>query len=188
MTVTIDASFIRRFKIGDNMVYTSEILEELYLNNKELLIKPKVLLNTSLIDAALYDFLRRIREHRREFQYLDVNTRQKIRRMNIDKVRGLKQHITKFRHYSLLGKSPYVYDQLSALNALRNRVHIQNEDSSFEADERAAFSKAWLLHSEKCTEYVLRYLSTKYPRNKRHVKDINLPWCAHFNDDLTPRQ
>ena len=182
MTVTIDTSFIGTYKIGDNLVYTAKVLQRLYLDDSALLIKPKIIQNASLVEAVLYDFFRRIRRHTKEFKYLDSNTRANIRRTKLKNVKDFKSYINKFRHYHLLGKCPDLYESLHTLRELRNRIHVQN------GYDGETFTKYKLILSEKCTEYVLRYLSTEYPRGRKYVQDINLPWCAHFNDDLTPKK
>ena len=188
MTVTIDTSFIGKFKTGDNLVYTAKVLQQLYLDDSALLIKPKVIQNASLVEAVLYDFFRRICDHTSEFNYLDSKTLAEIRSTKPENIANFESHINKFGHYQLLGKCSDLYKDLHTLRKLRNRIHVQNEKGVFDPDDGKTFTKDKLILSEKCAEYVLRYLSTKYPRNKKHVKDINLPWCAHFNDDLTPRQ
>lgn len=184
MSVLIDSSFVGTFKTGDNMSYTARVLKELYLSENRFLVKPKVVFNTSLIDAALYDFFRRIRGHTKEFSYLDDDVRDKIRKINIEKVRDFKSHIYKFRHHQLLGGSHDLYESLYSLNMLRNRVHIQNEKGSFEADERHAFTQERLILSEKCTEFVLCFLSKNYPRKSDFVGGIELPWDPHFDSEL----
>ena len=184
MTVLVESSFVGEFKTGDNMAYTASILKELYQSESRFLVKPKVVFNTSLIDAALYDFFRRIRGHTIEFAYLDDKVRENIRKINVEKVRSFKSHINKFRDYQLLGNSHDLYESLYSLNNLRNRVHIQNEKGLFEADERHAFTHEKLQLSEKCTEFVLCFLSQNYPRNSDFIGGIELPWEPHFNGDL----
>jgi len=166
------------------MAYTARILAELYQSDSHFLIKPKVVFNTSLIDASLYDFFRRIRGHTREFSYLNEEVRNRIRKVKIDNVNCFKNHISKFRHYELLGKSHDLYESLYTLNNLRNRIHIQNENNSFEADEQKVFTRDRLVLSEKCAEYVLTFLSQNYPRTNDWVGDIELPWDSHFGDQL----
>ena len=99
MAVIIDSSFIGTFKTGDNMAYTARVLGELYQSESRFLVKPKIVFNTSLIDASLYDFFRRIRGHTKEFSYLDDEVRNRIRKIKIEKVNCFKNHISKFRHY-----------------------------------------------------------------------------------------
>lgn len=187
MPFDIDTSFIGRFKIGDNMAYNADVLAELYQSSSDMLIKPKVVFNTSLIDAALYDFFRRVVEHTAEFQYLSQSTRRAIRETKLRKLDSFEKHINKFRHYQILGKDESLYQALHDLRTLRNRIHIQNEKgklSNATLDEPRAFQKAQLELSEKCAEYVLRFLSTRYPRKDDYVHGIRLPWEPHFPGEL----
>ena len=176
----IDTRFICEFKVGDNLVYNASILNELYKSGEELLIKPKLIISTSLIEAAMYDFLRRIREHTIEFKYLADTTRRKIREIKPEKLKTLKQHIFKFREFKLIGENRKYYDDLEKLIELRNRVHLQNEKGLRPKDDRDVFNSEKLRLSEKCTEYVLRYLSVCYPRHDDYVGGVRLPWSPHY--------
>ncbi len=62
MPFSIKANFIDVFKIGDNINFNLEILKSLYEGYTELsegnkLIKPIVIINTSIAEAILYDFI-----------------------------------------------------------------------------------------------------------------------------------
>ncbi len=178
---TIDSKFIANFKIGDNIQYNASVICELYKNSNDFLIKPKVVFNTALIDAALYDVFRRIKKHTKEFNYLPPKTQNKIRACDIEKVQTFKDHLNKFRHHKILGNYPTLYESLNELNTHRNRIHIQNKNRTLYADEEDVFGSYALQISEKCAEYVLTYISVTYPRPEDYVGGIKLPWNRHFD-------
>lgn len=188
MAFKIDTSFIGKFKTGDNITYNAGIICDLYDAAKRIggacLYKPKIVFNVSLIDAAFYDFIYRIQKQAIEFTYLDADTREKIRQLDRSKLNTFKSHINKFRHYNLLGKNQELYDEINELNTLRNRIHIQNEKGVFHKDDADAFTEEKLVQSERCTEFVLKFLSLNYPRIPKCVKDIELPWADHFDDKM----
>ena len=71
---TVDSSFIADFKVGDNIKYNTLIVEDLYQVSrdppKRSLNKPKFIFNIALVDAALFDFYLRVKQHTKEFQFL----------------------------------------------------------------------------------------------------------------------
>jgi hypothetical protein len=188
MSFEIDTRFIGSFKIGDNISYNARIVCDLYSATEAIgskrLFKPKIVFNVSLIDAVFYDFIRRVRSHSAEFKYLDDDTRKKLRDIDISKLDTFKKHLNKFRHYKLIGNHPSLYDEIDELNKLRNRVHIQNEKGVFQKDDAAAFTTKRLRQAERCTEFVLKYVSVNYPRKDDYVGGIELPWQEHFDKKM----
>jgi hypothetical protein len=66
--VTIESKFIGDFKVGDNINYNLEVLAVLYnrFNNagpaqRRLLCKPIIILLAAIVEAALYDFHKRVK-------------------------------------------------------------------------------------------------------------------------------
>jgi hypothetical protein len=183
----VDTCFIGVFKIGDNLRFNAKIVSDLYKAsahfNTTTLYKPKIVFNVALIEGAFYDFVRRVRAHTREFRYLDEDTRDKIRQLNLNKMNGFQKYIRKFEEWQIIVPDD-IYVQLAELNKLRNRVHIQNENGAFEADDARAFTRSRLIQSEKCAEYCLKYLAKNYPRSHDFIGGIELPWKGHFDDHL----
>lgn len=186
----VDTCFIGVFKIGDNLRYNARIVRDLYLASAHLntttLYKPKIVFNVALIEGAFYDFVRRVRTHTREFQYLDDATREKIRQLNLNKMNGFQKYIRKFEEWQIISPDE-IYQQLTELNKLRNRVHIQNENGAFEPDDARAFTLNRLVQSERCAEYCLKYLAKHYPRSNDFIGGIELPWRSHFGSSLSWR-
>ncbi len=189
MTFTVKATFIDIFKIGDNINYNLEILKVLYeqyaslavLGNKNLLIKPIVIINTSIAEAILYDFIEnRIRRaNSTEIMFPDI----------LSVLRGKK--LDRFEHYIIQAQKYDFFDQkdtnfynaMHSLRKKRNRVHIQNSKLGEPANESEAFDEKLKLLSEKVLEKILDTMTTKYPRREEYhdyVKDFELPWDKHF--------
>lgn len=191
----IDTHFIGEFKVGDNVKFNAQIISDLYAASELLdydffeedrLIKPKVIFNFSLIDAVLYDFHNRVYSHTSEFNYLDEHIVMEIRAMDSQHVRAMttSKRIRWFESHCLLGKNNRIYQDLKKLLGLRNRIHIQNRFQTGNNSDQIAFSSNVLKSSEKCTEFVLKYLSANYPRKYDYVKGIQLPWKPYFSEKL----
>lgn len=189
MSFSVEATFIDNFKIGDNINYNLEILNVLYdgydkLVNGERLIKPIVLINTSIAEALLYDFIEnRIRKANSTEtifeEILDV--------LRIKKLDKFEHYITQAEKYDFFNmKDTGFYPAMHSLKEKRNRIHIQNKPWKKPADEFNVFDEKAKILSEKVVEKILNTL-TSYPRREEYhgyVKDFKLPWNRHF--DATP--
>lgn len=187
MAFTIDTNFIDSFKIGDNINYNLKILEVLYKNYKDssegnFLIKPIVILNTSITEAVLYDFI--------EYRIRRANFTEKLFE-EIAKVLSTK-HLDKFEHYITQAekydffkmKDTNFYGAMHSLRKLRNRIHIQNSKHHEPRDEDKIFDEKAKILSEKVLEKTLITLSVEYPRREeyhKYVDDFKLPWNKHFS-------
>lgn len=187
MSFSVQANFIAAFKIGDNINFNLEILKVLYdgyrnLPNGSYLIKPIVLLNTSIAEAILFDFIEyRIRKaNRTEILFADI----------LDVIRGKK--LDKFEHY--IGQAEKYdffesadtnfYNAMHSLRKKRNRIHIQNSKWEEPRNEREVFDEKSKILSEKVLEKILNTLNSKYPRREEYrgyVADFELPWDRHFS-------
>jgi hypothetical protein len=183
--VTYESKFIGDFKLGDNIVFNLSILRTLYAHRaagtpeqRRHLQKPITLLNISIIEALLYDFHSRIKNHTRE----GVPLPQKV----LDAIRGKK--IDEFEKYIASAKKndffdlrdTVFYEKLDELRKLRNRVHIQNIKNHFEKDDNQAFSEARMILSEQALEEVIRTSARKFARDHSYVANFDLPWDTHF--------
>jgi hypothetical protein len=181
--VTISSGFIGSFKLGDNIVHNLDVLRELYATQKagtpkqqELLRKPIIVAIASIAEAVLFDLYLRINSFTREGV---VNIPQavldEIRTKTIDE---FAKYIDNAKSKSLLGPNPSIYDALTELRKLRNRIHIQNTRSHFEPDEIDAYNATRQSAAEDTLETLLKYMEHAYPRtaDKKCVADFVLPW------------
>lgn len=186
MSFSVTANFIDQFKIGDNINYNLDILSALYdgyLNLPEgrILIKPIVLLNVSIAEAILFDFVvnRLKRPYRTEVISIDIYNN--LKDTNLKK---FEHYITQAEKYDLfdLKDTPF-YGALRSLIKKRNRIHIQNDKYELPYEEDKVFDEKSKILSEKVLEKILVTMSVKYPRRDeyhKYVKDFELPWDKHF--------
>lgn len=185
--VTIESKFIGDFKLGDNIVHNLEVLELLYAQyaaasdrNKRLLCKPITLLLVSIIDAVLYDLHYRIRTFTREGVRNVIESSAKYIR-GLKKMDQFEKCIKSAEEHGLLEvKGSALYKQLDELRRLRNRVHIQNKNKDFEADEYDAFNEIRQIFAEKAVENTLRIMAVKYERNLDYIKEFKLLWETYY--------
>lgn len=187
MTFSIKANFIDVFKIGDNVNFNLEILKILYEEYEKSpdgkrLIKPIVIINTSIAEALLYDFIEnRIRRaNRSERMFLEILS--VLQEKKLDK---FEHYITQAEKYDFFyQKDTNFYKAMHSLRKKRNRIHIQNYKNEKPYDEYMVFDEKAKILSEKVLEKILNTLSIKYPRREEYhgfVKDFELPWEKHFN-------
>ncbi|MDQ5954519.1 MAG: hypothetical protein QG583_447 [Patescibacteria group bacterium] len=188
MAFSKPANFIDIFKIGDNINFNLSILKVLYdaYNNMpdgKLLIKSIIIINTSITEAILYDFIEnRIRK---------ANKTEKLFEEILDVLRSKK--LDKFAHYIVQAekydffdmKNTEFYNAMNSLRKKRNRIHIQGHDwkKPKEVDESNIFDEKSKILSEKVLEKTINTMISKYPRRKEYhefVKDFQLPWEQHF--------
>jgi hypothetical protein len=185
---TVSANFIDIFKIGDNINYNLEILKLLYEKYEELgeeknyLIKPIVILNTSITEAILYDFIEnRIRRaNKTEVMFPDILAILRLKRL--DKFEHYIIQAEKYDFFNL--KDTKFYEAMHSLRKKRNRVHIQNSKGMKPSDEDEVFTEKAKHLSEVVLEKVLETMSVKYPRRAEYhgyVQDFELPWNRHFH-------
>lgn len=187
MSFSIKANFIDIFKIGDNINFNLGVLKVLYeayesLSSGKELIKPIVIMNTSITEALLYDFIEnRIRKANKGeklfIEILDVLLEKKL-----DK---FEHYITQAEKYDFFNlKDTNFYNAMRSLKEKRNRIHIQNNKWIKPYNENEAFDERSKVLSEKVLEKVLDTLTSKYPRSEayhRYVQDFELPWNKHFS-------
>jgi hypothetical protein len=184
--VKIKSKFIGDFKIGDNINYNLEILALLYdrFNNgdqkqRRLLCKPIIVLLASILEAALYDFHKRVRLFTFEgVQNLTVETINYIRASKID---DFEKYIESSKKQKLFGKSNEAfYERMHDVRRLRNRIHIQNKKNELPRDDRDVFTSPKKVLTEQVLEKTLRVLASDFARDKDYVAEFTLPWNAHY--------
>ncbi len=192
MAFSVPATFFSDFRIYRNVKYNLNALEELYVAyNKEdyyrklFLLKPIIVIEVSIIEALLYDFLLRVRRNTIEgVEGLDEDIVQMIRTSdyNLSQLGAL----ISIAEQSDLFNEPdsKFYSRLVELSHLRNRVHIQNIWRNEPLVEREAFTDRRKVSAERCLEKVVVTLSQKYPRPS-HVRayltaNLSFPWDKHL--------
>jgi hypothetical protein len=185
---SIHPAFIWNFKTGDNIVYNLSILAALYEQyeslsadplKQHLLIKPIVIINVSITEALLHDFLHRVKGSIREgVANLSREVISAIRGKQFDQ---FEHYIAQARKHDLFdSKSKNLYETMDSLRKKRNRIHIQNTLRYDPIYECNAFAEKDKIGSEKVLEKLLYILSEKYPRGMCSVEEFHLPWERHF--------
>lgn len=185
MSFIIKASFIAEFKIGDNINFNLRILKILYeqyvKNENSLLIKPIIILNTSIIEAVLYDFIenRIKRANRSEIIFPDISALFKSKRF--DKFEHYIEQARKYNFFDV--KNENFYSAMHSLRKKRNRIHIQNNKRGEPCNEEEVFNEKSKILSEKILEKVFNIMVNKYSRREEYhgyVEDFKIPWDRHF--------
>jgi hypothetical protein len=185
----VSSGFIGNFKLGDNIHFNTLVLQELYVgfndgdaNRKRLLCKPIIIQLVSIIEAMLYDFHFRVRNHTSEgIVNVGLDVMAAIRGESVDKFAKYIQNVKD--HKIIPDEDGKLFDNLDLLRRLRNRVHIQNDRRELELDDMNAFSEYKKTLAERCLERIAKTLAEKYPRKKSaqgYVKDFEFPWNEHF--------
>jgi hypothetical protein len=190
--------FFWDFKRMDNVIYNFEILYYLYSlgetnwRRQRFLIKPLVIIQLSIVECIIFDFLKRVNEHTNEtISFLDrkkINEVQIAFRELLRRKKGKARYITfdeminLITTHNLLNKSVEklgVYAELKKLKVVRNKIHIQNGNSSLDEKEFNIFTKELLREAEQIVEVVVKTLAIYYPRPNKIIADVNkfpFPW------------
>lgn len=194
MSFKVKANFIVVFKIGDNINYNLRILKTLYEGYKNLLdgknlIKPIIIINTSITEAILYDFV--VNRLKRPYS-VDVVSLDILDSLKDKDLRKFEHYITQAENFDLFElKDTNFYNALRSLSKKRNRIHIQNEKFEKPYEECDVFNEKAKILSEKVLEKILNTMTSKYPRNEeyhKYVNDFELPWDRHFNTPLLQKE
>lgn len=176
--------FFWDFKKMDNVNYNFGISEILYKAKKQngndnRLNKPIILTTVSIIECIIYDFVRRVNEHKNEkIPNLDDNTVLDTRAKILDQLEPLIVHIKK-NNLLRAASGDCIYDDLGQLRKIRNRIHIQNAQQQLDKDEFNVFTENNLKLAEKCFERICEVLCHVYPRPNRDfcsMSDFPRPW------------
>jgi len=186
MSFLVKVNFLNTFKIGDNINFNLKILKILYECYEKLpegrkLIKPIVIINTSIAEAILYDFIvnRIKRPNRTEILFFEIYSA--LQNKNLHKFEHYITQAEKYDFFEL--KDTNFYDAMRSLSNKRNRIHIQNEGWEEPYNESEVFNEKLKILSEKVLEKILDTMALKYPRREEYhgyVEDFELPWNKHF--------
>jgi hypothetical protein len=185
---TFNSDFIADFKLGDNIVYNLKVLSVLYdamnqagASKKYLFYKPITLLNVSIFEALMHDFIFRMKHF--TVEGVAGIAEATLMHFRIKKLDKLELFIKHFEKNGILNDKEFeIYKKLDELRKLRNRIHIQNDKHELERDDRKAFNKERMKNSEMCLESVVDTLSKKHSRAiGSHVNDFELPFASHFS-------
>lgn len=177
------AIFFWDFKRMDNVNYNFQIIEELFkikINNNEntQLNKPIILILTAIIECILYDFVRRVTEHRKELiQGLDEEIIDDTRNKICDQFEPLIAHAKK--HNLLQDDQGKIYQDLDFIRKLRNRIHIQNRQNQLDRDEYKIWTDTNVVMASEALEKICDTLCNIYPRPNRELIsmiDFPRPW------------
>jgi len=177
MSHTISVNFFSDFKMGDNVLYNLSVLEALYQNKNVVLVKPKIVIQVSLIEACLYDFIYRIRNQTIEFQYLEASIRENIRGHSENSAYKLERMIKRCSQQLIMPQNDAFWDAFDELRILRNRTHIQNQHNKWPPDEKDGFTTENLNKAETSVDAFFRWMQGEYPR-PGHIQtfDLIFPW------------
>ena len=187
--ITFSSNYIGDFKVGDNIAFNLEILQELYKfqksmdeDRKELLCKPIIIEIASIAEALLFDLYLRINNFTREgVPNISEEVLAEIRTKTIDQ---FAKYISHAKSKTLLGGDSTIYDALHFLRKLRNSIHIQNINNDFERDENIVFSEKRQIESERILENLMAIMVKNYTRSNKQahgfVRKFTLPWNSHL--------
>ncbi|MBS0289756.1 MAG: hypothetical protein JSS07_06960 [Proteobacteria bacterium] len=159
------------FMRKNNAVYNFEVVQLLLFasksqKNKKLFYKPIYILLASIIECILYDFLKRIKEHRSE-KIVKLNKSDIKIIKDKQLINKLQRIINIYEKHALLGANSKIYSELYNLANIRNRVHIQNEHLQNPHDENKLWSLKLIRSAGELLKYIYCYLGVNYPRPER---------------------
>ncbi|PCI07015.1 hypothetical protein COB72_10995 [bacterium] len=185
MSFEVSSGWVGRFKIGDNICHSIEILTELsrlaeLSNDADLLVKPRVVLLASICEAMLFDLIEnRVRGHTRE-AISAIPEKLRTLMQSAKYSDEFKKLINIAKANNLLGNGNLpVYINLHHLRGLRNRLHIQSVGN----DDSDIFDNDALVRSERITEEAAKCLAGKFPRTpdyQGYVRNFVFPWDEHI--------
>ena len=148
---------------------------------KEYLVKPKIIIIASVIEAVLDDFLVRVDQAVYDKVQLDQEIIDILKKT--DTPRKFPKINSRYQNYGILGDDPVIYENIQILIEMRNRIHIANKYSMKPADEVNLFRGSTLNFAEMTIEIVLEFMSANYLR-VRHMHGCEkfiLPWRSKIH-------
>jgi hypothetical protein len=165
----ITGTFMWSFKKGDNIVYNFDIIWELYrarraatATHKHKYNKPIILLQMSIVECILDDFVNRVGQHVRD--RIPNITPAQIADFRTKKRDKLEHYIAAAKKHDLFDADDAFYANMDLLRQARNRFHIQNAGRLDPADESVLFRGALLTMAENTFEVVLERMMGKFFR------------------------
>lgn len=115
----------------DNVNYNFDVLTALAEASRNaplphLFYKPMFILMTSIIECTIYDFLKKVHQHKHE-KVPHIDEEDVMHLQNIKLPNKLYNFTSICRKYELLGSGHEIYDSIHEMVEIRNRIHIQNE-------------------------------------------------------------
>jgi hypothetical protein len=169
-----------KHKLGDNINYNLEISKALYANKNQLFNKPKILINVSIIEAIMYDFIEKASTLTREGMNLNNDAVEYLKSKEVNKFDKI---IAQFKKHKIIEVEDFdLIENLKILKKVRNRIHIQNDKKENPKDDIDVFSDDNLLISEKVLELIMKVMSKDHIRSDKsdYIGDYNLPFNEHF--------
>ncbi|MDX7952866.1 hypothetical protein P7D22_16995 [Lichenihabitans sp. Uapishka_5] len=179
---TVAGNFVGDFKVGDNLVYNTQLLCDLVQANEAgRFNKPIVLQVGAILEAALSEIIYRAQKNNREgVPDMSEADRREIEGKKIDKFNSVIDVMRKYRVLDRLGGG--VYGDLHTLRRYRNKVHIQDDVEGASRDEAEVFVDALRDWALDLNSRVLRYLGENLmrpPHIRRYVADLPIPVRAN---------
>ena len=167
------------YKRRDNVDYNFKIIEVMIANNHgtsepQYYYKPIILIISSIIECLLYDFLKKIHEHRYEkVPNLDKDDIEALQ--NIDLPNKLTNFSDICKKYSLLGNNQEIYDRIQNIAKIRNRIHIQNQKNFRPLDESELWTKDQVKLCGDLLKNIFILMCERYPRPEQTTNHSNPP-------------
>lgn len=188
--VVINSHFIGNFNNGRNIVHNLKVLGLMYrcfnsatAEEQGVLCKPILVFIGAIAEAVLFDLHYRIHSFTKEGVTGLSRTVLHAIRSTSTKKDEFWWLIKKCEANNVFGAIDHsIYQELKDLRLLRNRIHIQDKERSFEESEIDAFSLVRKIKFEKTLEFLLKELSANHGRGEslRYVDDFILPWKSYF--------
>lgn len=166
------------YKRRDNVDYNFKIIESMIDSIKDsseyCYYKPIFLIISSIIECLLYDFLKKIYEHRYEkVPNLDKGDIEALQ--NIDLPNKLTNFSDICKKYSLLGRDQEIYDRIQNIAKIRNRIHIQNQKNFRPLDESELWTKDQVKLCGSLLKDIFILMCERYPRPEKTTNHSNPP-------------
>ncbi len=175
------------FKRKDNVNYNFEITQRLIENaikskDKKYYYKPIYLLLAAIIECTLYDFLKKINEHRYEqVPNLSLKEISAIQDMSVPNKFSCFNKICE--KHSFLGADKTIYKRIERTAEIRNRIHIQNVKISTPRDESKLWTASIVKDCGRLLKEIFEIMCERYPRpDSFHddptitISDFPTPW------------
>lgn len=162
--------FIWSFKVADNIEFNLDTVMILYSaklqdgRNIQVWNKLLIIIETSIIEAVLHDFIIRLTQSTDHFPPILSKTREEIKSSIVPRNYTFKTLLELIKEFKLLGSDEKIYDDLFTLGKLRNRVHIYNWYQNFEKNERIVYTEERLESSERLLNIIVDYMVVNYSR------------------------
>jgi len=162
----VPCNFVGSFKVGDNLVFNSNLLCNLVDANADgSFNKPIVLQVGAMLEACLSQIIYRAQNYNREgVPNISETDRQEIEGKKVDKFAAVIDVLKKYRVLDALRMD--IYDELHRLRKFRNKIHIQDNVSipSAPRDECDLFDKDVCSWALSLNAEVIKFLSQNLSR------------------------